>query len=300
MKQNYFLGISPEGFHNLAYTEWGNWSPEFPTAFCVHGLTRNGRDFDDLALYLSNKGRYVLCPDVAGRGESAWFTNPKHYNFSQYINDMNALIARANTNHIDWIGTSMGGIIGMMMAALPNTPIRRLVLNDIGPQIPITGLKRLAKYAGKDPVFKSVDEAKNYFKTNYADFGISTEEQWDAFTEHSIKHRAPHLYRLKVDPGINNPSKSFLNLFTEFLKHPHKSLEGIYYDIDLWSIWKNIRCPVLLIHGKHSDLLTPDIILEMRRTHPYIEVYEIEHAGHAPALLEQQNHETIYNWLVLN
>lgn len=297
MKQNYVLGISPEGFHNIAYTEWGNWSTQFPATFCVHGLTRNGRDFDDLANYLSNRGRYVLCPDVVGRGESSWFKNPSHYNFPQYVSDMNALIARANAHSIDWVGTSMGGIIGMMLAALPNTPIRKLVINDIGPQIPLTGLKRLGKYAGTNPIFTSMEEAKNYCKINYADFGVLSEEQWTAFTEHSVRQTAPNLYTFKVDPGIRH-SKSKSQWFNEFIHHPLKALEGIFYDVDLWSVWHQIRCPVLVIHGKKSDLLTTEIILKMRQSHPNVEVYEIENAGHAPALLESKNHEVIYEWLL--
>lgn len=299
MKQNYYLGVSPEGFHEVAYTEWGNWSAQFPGVICVHGLTRNGRDFDELAMYLSNKGRYVLCPDVVGRGESSWFTKPSNYNFTQYVSDMNALIARSNTHRIDWIGTSMGGLIGMMIAALPNSPIRKLVINDVGPQIPLKALKRLGKYAGKDPIFKTVEEAKVYCKINYADFGDLSEEQWDHFTEHSIKERAPNLYTLKVDPGIRN-SKSASQWLNEFIHHPRKALEGIFYDVDLWAIWKQIRCPVLVIHGQRSDILTPEIIVNMRRTHPYIELYEVENAGHAPALLDQKDHEVIYNWLIMN
>jgi pimeloyl-ACP methyl ester carboxylesterase len=299
MKQNYYLGMSPQGFHDLAYTEWGTWSDQFPTIICVHGLTRNGRDFDELAFYLSNKGRYVLCPDVVGRGESSWFTNPTHYNFNQYVSDMNTLIARAHTHHVDWIGTSMGGLIGMMMAALPNTPIRRLVINDIGPQVPIAGLKRLAQYAGKEPVFKTFDEAKAYCKIHYADFGVLSEEQWEQFTEHSIKLRAPNLYTFKMDPGIRH-AKSPSQWLNDFVHHPIKALEGVLYDVDLWAIWKQVRCPVLVIHGTHSDLLTPEIITKMQRTHPQVEVYEVENAGHAPALLEQQNHEKIYNWLIKN
>lgn len=289
--------MSPEGFHDLAYMEWGNRSEQFPTVMCVHGLTRNGRDFDELANYLSNKGRYILCPDVAGRGDSAWFKHACYYNFPQYVADMNALIARADTHHIDWIGTSMGGIIGMMLAAQPNTPIRRLVINDIGPQIPLVGLRRLGKYAGKNPIFSTFEEAKIYCKTNYAEFGELTDEQWNTFTYHSIKLKAPNQYVFNVDPGIKH-SKSTGQWLNEFLHHPLKALEGIFYDIDLWSMWKQIHCPVLVIHGKHSDLLTSEIIAKMHQIHPLTEVYEIENAGHAPALLDPQNHDVIYQWLM--
>lgn len=296
MKKNSILGISSEGFHNVAFTEWGNSDLNLPTVICVHGYSRNCRDFDSLANYLSLKGRHVFCPDIVGRGDSSWFKDSHLYNFTQYITDINALISRTQARQIDWVGTSMGGIIGMMLAALPNTPIHRLVLNDIGPQIPIHGLRKIAKYAGKTPEFHSMEEAKTYFKINYADFGILTETQWDNFTEHSIEQIAPNVFVSKVDPGIKN-AKSATQLVTEFFHHPHRALEGILYDIDLWSTWNKIQCPVLVIHGARSELLTPEIIRKMQRIHNTTEVYEIKDAGHAPALLNLIEHEKIDTWL---
>ncbi|BCA94796.1 alpha/beta hydrolase [Legionella antarctica] len=296
MKKNSFLGVSEEGFHNIAYTEWGSWSPELPTVICVHGYTRNGRDFDALAHYLGIGGRHIFCPDVVGRGDSSWFKQAHHYNFNQYVADMNALIARTRAQQIDWIGTSMGGIIGMMLASLPHSPVRRLILNDVGPQIPLQGLRKLAKYIGNDPEFKSMEEAKKHFKKNYSEFGKLSEKQWDDFTAHSVEKRAAKVFVAKVDPAIRNP-KSTMQIVSDFFHHPQKALEGILYDIDLWSVWSKIRCPVLVIHGVHSELLTPEIIKKMRRTHTQTEVYEIADAGHAPALLEVSDHEIIDSWL---
>lgn len=298
MNNNYVLGISDEGFHHIAYSEWGESHPALADVVCVHGYTRNAHDFDALASYLSTNGRHVFCPDVAGRGESSWFKKSHHYNFTQYIHDMTALIARVNTEQIDWIGTSMGGIIGMMMAALPNTPIRRLILNDVGPQIPLFGLKRIAKSTGKCLEFKSVNEAKEYYKLNYTEFGNLSDEQWDTFTANSIRKKAPGVFISKADPAIKNP-KSISQIITEFFHHPHKVLEGILYDIDLWSIWQQIKCPVLVIHGVHSELLTSAIIKRMVRTHQGTQVYEVHNAGHAPALLDLVDHETIETWLNL-
>lgn len=296
MNKHSFLGISNEGFHNVAYTEWGGSDFDLPTVICVHGYTRNAHDFDALAHYLSSNGRHVFCPDVVGRGNSSWFKNSINYNFTQYQSDMNALISRTKAQQFDWIGTSMGGLIGMMMAAMPNTPIKRLVLNDIGPQVPIFGLRRLAKYAGKEPEFKSLDEAKKFYKLNFSEFGTLSENQWDNFTNNSVEEIAPGRYLARVDPSIKNP-KSTLQVVSEFFHHPHKALEGILYDIDLWSIWKDVKCPVLVIHGAHSDLLTPEIIKRMQRSHDKTDVYEIEDAGHAPALLDITQHETIEHWL---
>ncbi|WP_298627980.1 alpha/beta hydrolase [uncultured Legionella sp.] len=296
MKKYSVLGISNEGFHNVAYTEWGSSDHGLPSVICVHGYTRNAHDFDALAYYLSLNGRHVFCPDVAGRGNSSWFKNSQNYNFTQYQADMNALIARTKAQQIDWIGTSMGGLIGMMMAALPNTPIKRLILNDIGPQVPIFGLRRLAKYAGKEPEFKSLDEAKKFYQLNFSEFGTLSEKQWDNFTNNSVEQIAPGRFIAKVDPAIKNP-KSTMQVVSEFFHHPQKALEGILYDIDLWSIWKNVKCPVLVIHGARSDLLTPGIIKQMQRSHNKTDVYEIEDAGHAPALLDTIQHETIEHWL---
>lgn len=296
MKKNYFIGLSQEGFHQIAYTEWGLFDPERPSVICVHGYTRNGRDFDQLASHLSYNGRHVVCPDIVGRGDSAWFHLRSHYNFSQYVQDMTAMIARTQSHQIDWIGTSMGGIIGMMIAALPNTPVQRLVLNDIGAQIPIHGLKRIAKHAGKVTEFKSLEEAKECFKVNYKEFGITKESDWDAFTQNSVEQKGENRFVAKMDPGIRNP-KSTLHIISDFLHHPHKSLEGILYDIDLWYLWKKIKCPVLIVHGVKSDLLTPEIIKQMQRTHENTEVLSIKDVGHAPALVEKYQHEVIENWL---
>ncbi len=299
MKQDYFLGLSEDGFHKVAYTEWVPATHLYSPVICVHGLTRNGRDFDALANYLVNRNFHVFCPDVVGRGDSDWLKNPLHYTYEQYIADMNALIARIHTQEINWIGTSMGGLMGMIMASLPKTPIKRLVLNDVGAQIPVKAISRLAKYAGRDPEFASIEEAKNYFKLIYADFGKMNEEEWQHFTETSIREIAPGKFITKLDQGIKRaPAKS--KLAWKLLFNPHKALEGTLFDIDLWQIWRNVTCPVLVIHGGRSDLLLPDVITKMQSIHPNMEVLEVPEAGHAPALRNAVQHEKIYQWLLKN
>ncbi|MGQ3888594.1 alpha/beta fold hydrolase [Legionella sp. CNM-1927-20] len=296
MKTNYFLGTSADGFHRVVYTEWGQPIPAKPTLICVHGLLRNRHDFDALANFLSLQGRHIFCPDIAGRGDSDWFKNPQHYNFEQYIADMTALIARSSATEIDWIGTSMGGLIGMMMAALPNSPIRRLVLNDVGPQVPLHGLRRLSKYADTHTTFSSKEEAKQYYQKIYAGFGDLSESQWIDFTEHSITRRSDGKYIAKCDPNISH-NKTPTQFLWELVLHPHKTLEGIFFDIDLWHIWRQVSCPVLIIHGRHSDILLSEHITKMQEIHPHTDLIEIENAGHAPALLELTEHEKIKNWL---
>lgn len=295
MRQRSYLSVTEEGFHHLAYQEWGAPTSSHPPVICVHGLTRNSHDFDALANYLSTQGRYVICPDVVGRGESDWFNDSHHYHFKQYIIDMSVLIARVDAAKVDWIGTSMGGLIGMMMAAMPNTPIRRLIMNDVGPQLPVHALWRMAKFA-KAPNFFSKEEAKNYFKKVYADFGNLSEEQWLRFTEHSIKEYSPGLYKVKVDPSITE-GKGVGQFMKEFVHSPYKALEGVLYDMDLWALWHEVKCPVLIIHGRKSDLLLPSHIQKMQKTHAEVDLLEIADAGHAPALLELMHHKKIAAWL---
>lgn len=296
MKKDYLLGLSEEGFHRIAYTEWGTPSPTNPPILCVHGLTRNGRDFDSLAEYLARYGNHVFCPDIVGRGDSDWMKNPLHYTYEQYIADMNAMIARTQAKQIDWIGTSMGGLIGMISASLPHSPIRRLVMNDVGPQIPVKAVARLSRYAGKDPDFTSIDDAKRYFQIIYADFGKMTDAQWQNFTENSVREISPGVFTTKIDHGIKrNPAKS--KIAWNLLLNPHKMLEGTFFDVDLWQFWRKVTCPVLVIHGKNSDLLLPDIIQKMHDTHPNLEVLEVPDAGHAPALMDPVHQEVICQWL---
>lgn len=296
MKQHYYFGLSEEGFHKVAYLEWGNPSELSDPIICVHGFTRQAHDFDALANYLSNRGRHVFCPDMVGRGNSDWLQNPMHYTYEQYCADMTTLIARTNAPHVDWIGTSMGGIIGMLLAASSQSPIRRLVLNDVGPQISTKAIARLSTYVGQDPEFGSLAEAKAYYKSIYADFGKLTEVEWDKLTKHTVREIAPGVFAAKLDQRVKlGPNKS--NLAWKFLFHPYKALEGTFFDIDLWPIWRRITCPVLVIRGQHSDLLLPETVAKMRQVHPRTAVIEIPNAGHAPALLHEDEHTLIDTWL---
>lgn len=297
MKKDYFLGLSEEGFHKIVYTEWGQNHEGLPPIICVHGLSRNRSDFDSLAKYLSELNRHVYCPDVIGRGDSDWLKNPLFYTYEQYIADINTLIARTHAKQIDWIGTSMGGLIGMLMASLPKSPIRTLVLNDIGPQVPMKGLSRLAKYVGKTPVFASLEEAIRYFKSIYADFGHLSEEEWRHLSENSVREVSPGRFETKVDHGVMiSPAKS--KIAWKVLLNPQKALQGTLFDIDLWHIWRNVTCPVLVLHGERSDILLPETIRKMQETHAKVDVVEVPNTGHAPALRDKVQQDIIYNWLM--
>jgi pimeloyl-ACP methyl ester carboxylesterase len=252
----------------MAYVEWG--AVDNPhVLLCVHGLTRNGRDFDRLAESLSLHYR-VICPDVVGRGRSAQLRDPAAYGLAQYVADMVTLIARLNVSSVHWLGTSMGGLIGMALAALDGSPISKLLLNDVGPVITLESLRRIATYVGADPAWASFEQALDYVKRVSAPFGSLNQADWLHLTEHSVRQDADGQWRFRYDPAIAAPFKaSFVDR-----------------DIDLWPLYERISCPTLVLRGAHSDLLTPDTWREMGRRGPCAELAEIPGVGHAPMFLD--------------
>jgi pimeloyl-ACP methyl ester carboxylesterase len=258
-------GLGPHGFHQLAYMEWAG-PPAARTVLCVHGLTRNGRDFDDLARSLSRRFR-VVCPDVVGRGKSAWLGHAADYGYPLYLADMTALIARLDVVEVDWVGTSMGGLIGMMAAAQPGTPIRRLVMNDIGPLIAAEGLQRIASYVGDDPAFDDLVQLEAYLRKVSASFGPLSDAQWRHLAEHGARTRPDGRLGRAYDPAIA------------------QAFRTVKDDIDLWPLWDAVRCPTLVLRGAESDLLRPGDAAEMARRGPKARVVEFPGIGHAPALM---------------
>ena len=278
MDSRAFLSLGPHGFHKVAYTEWGNPHND-NVLICVHGLTRSGRDFDPLAMALSDIYR-VACPDVAGRGHSDWLLDPADYGYPLYLADMAAMIARLGATEVDWVGTSMGGLIGMMLAAQPNSPIRKLVVNDVGPFIPREALERIGDYVGASPTFSSVKEVEAYLRQVHAPFGPLTDAQWRHLAETSTRRGAKGKLALHYDPAIGDAFKS-----------------GELNDVDLWPVWDQIKCPVLIIRGKDSDLLTSETASRMLTDGPEAELLEIEDTGHAPALMDEGQIDFIRKWL---
>jgi pimeloyl-ACP methyl ester carboxylesterase len=258
--------LGPHGFHRIAYTEWAG-PPGGRTVLCLHGLTRNGRDFDVLAQSLSRSCR-VVCPDIVGRGRSEWLRHPGDYGYPLYLADMAALIARLDVAEIDLVGTSMGGLIGMMLAAQPGTPIRRLVVNDIGPLIAEEGLLRIASYVGADPVFADLAALEAYLRKVSASFGALSDAQWRHLAEHGARRRADGTLGRAYDPAI---AEAF------------KSVAG---DIDLWPVWDAITCPTLVLRGAESDLLRAGDAAAMTRRGPRARLAEFPGIGHAPALMD--------------
>jgi pimeloyl-ACP methyl ester carboxylesterase len=271
--------LGPHGFHRLAYWEWPG-PKGAPTVLCVHGLTRNGRDFDALAEALSAAFR-VVCPDVAGRGKSEWLGDPADYGYPVYLADMAALIARLDVEEVDWVGTSMGGLIGMMLAARPDAPIRRMVINDIGPLIAKEGLARIASYVGRDPSFRDLAEIEATLRVVAASFGPLSDAQWRHLATHSVRTKPDGSLGFAYDPHIGDA----------FRAAPPD-------DVDLWHAWDAVRCPTLVIRGAESDLLRRADAEAMTRRGPRARLVEFSGIGHAPALMAQDQIAAIREFLL--
>ena len=259
---------SPSGLHWMSYLEWG--AHDNPrTVVCVHGLTRCARDFDFLAKALASDFR-VICPDVAGRGESGWLRNPMEYAVPTYVADMVSLVARLDVESVDWVGTSLGGLIGMAYAAQADSPIRRIVMNDDGPVLTSAALDRIGAYVGKAPRFSSITAAENYVRTVSAPFGPHSDAQWRFLTEHVVRSEPDGTLRMHYDPAIAVPFAA------------RKAGE----DVNLWPLYDMLRCPTLLLRGAESDLLTAETARAMGGRGPKARCVEFAGVGHAPTLIQ--------------
>ena len=263
------LGLTRRSFHRVAFADWGPPVSGRPV-LCVHGLTRNGRDFDHLAAALAGKGRRVVCPDLPGRGRSEWLKDSSDYVLPQYCSDMTILIAALGSTEVDWVGTSLGGLVGMVLAALPNSPIRRLVINDIGPYLPWAGLLRLGANLNDAPKgFATIEAAERYFRRVLAPFGELEDAHWRHLTAHSVEWKAERQrFESLCDPNI---AHAFRNPW--------------HYSVDLWKYWDAIDIPVLVVRGQYSDLLPEDVLKDMLRRNRHATAHTVPDCGHAPALI---------------
>jgi len=258
--------LSPSGFHRVAYQEWPG-PPGAPTLICAHGLSRNSRDFDVLAGAMSQTHR-VVCPDMPGRGRSEWLKNPAEYVFPTYLSDCAALIARLDVEAVDWVGTSMGALIGMLLAAQPGAPIRKLVVNDAGAYVSSEGLNRIGAYLGTGATFASVEAMEAAVRRNNAPYGPLTDAQWRKLTRDSVRELPDGRYAFNYDPRLGDPYKS-----------------GPVEDVDLWPFWESVRCPVLVLRGEQSDVLAREVAEAMTDRGPKARLVEFAGVGHAPQLL---------------
>lgn len=281
MRQHTVQCLSPAGFHDMAYVEWGD--PDNPCVLvCAHGLTRCGRDFDFVAQALADVYR-VVCPDVVGRGRSAWLRDKRHYAIPQYCADMTALLARLDARTVHWLGTSMGGLIGMALAAQDGTPISRLVLNDVGPVVTAASIARIGEFVGKAPGFATLDEAEAYIRFVSAPFGALSDEQWRHLTVHVVRALPGGGYAMAYDPGIAEPFRQDM---------------GGGKDVELWPVYDAIKCPTLLVRGAKSDLLTVATAREMTERGPRARLVEIPDVGHAPTLMSAEQIAVVRGFLL--
>ena len=278
MRHGSYLSLGSRGFHRVAYTEWGE-RDDPRVLVCVHGLTRNGRDFDTLAAALAGEYR-VVCPDVVGRGASDWLTDKNDYGYPRYVNDMATLLAHLNAECVHWVGTSMGGLIGMMLAAQPGSPVTRLVMNDVGPLIPAPALERIAAYVGLDPKFANLEELDAYLRDIYAPFGPFTDAQWQGLVRSSVRELDDGRVALAYDPGIAEPIRTM-------------PME----DVDLWPVWSGVECPVLVIRGERSDVLTAEVADQMAASGQHVRLEILAGIGHAPSLMSEDQIALVSDWL---
>ncbi|MFN2644034.1 MAG: alpha/beta fold hydrolase [Burkholderiales bacterium] len=272
--------VSPRGLHRIAYLEWGD-PRNRDVLVCVHGLTRSAHDFDPLARSLASHFR-IACPDLAGRGDSDRLADPMLYAVPQYVADMVTLIARLDSESVNWLGTSAGGLVGMALAAQAGTPVKKLILNDIGAVISGVALQRIGAYVGNAPSFSSFEEAEQYVRSISAPFGPHSEAQWRFLTENWVRKEADGRWRARYDPRIAEPYRAAM---------PQK-------DLELWPIYDAIRCPTLVLRGAQSDLLSPATTAEMARRGPKAKVIEIAGVGHAPTLLSAEQIGLVRDFLL--
>ncbi len=268
----------PAGTHRMVYHEWGD--PNNPhVLICVHGLTRNGRDFDFLATALQQKYR-VLAPDLIGRGQSDWLKDPALYTIEQYVADLLGWLHQLGLKKVDWLGASLGGILGMLIATRPDSPIQRLLLDDIGPIIKKESVAKLSSEVKANPVFPSLTDLKDFLKQLYAKTGEMQPYHWDHLLAHDHIALPNGGYTRAYDP----------QLFLSFIPMQNN-------DIEFWPVFKAIRAPIFLLHGKESAVLTADICDEMKQYQPTMVVKDLPNITHAPSLMDEKHIGMVVNWL---
>ena len=295
----HFLSCTVPEPHRMAYWQWGDPAAAH-TVLCVHGLTRQGRDFDVLAQTLVARAGgnvRVVCPDVVGRGKSDWLTDPMGYQIPHYAADMLALLAHLRPQTLDWVGTSMGGLIGMVACNLAPTvgaTVRRLVLNDVGPTIEWSALQRIGQYLGKSGHFASEQQAADAMWAISSSFGPHTAAQWLALSKPMLKRVSSAvqdalqeaMYVLHYDPAIALPFG---------LATPESAAQG---EAALWQAYDAITAPTLLVRGAESDLLSSATALQMTQRGPKARLVEFAGVGHAPTLIAPDQTEAVASFLL--
>jgi pimeloyl-ACP methyl ester carboxylesterase len=293
---NYVPCAGAAGVHRMAYWAWGD-ARAGHVIVCAHGLSRQGRDFDVLARSLLARAPgplRVVCPDVVGRGRSDWLTDPNGYQLPNYVGDMLQMLAQLHAQSpvtaLDWVGTSMGGLIGIGIAGTPDlplpAPVRRLVLNDVGPVIQWQALQRIGTYLGKTGRFETVQQAADAMRAISQGFGPHTPAQWLALSEPMVKPLPEGGLTLHYDPAIAVPFRDLTEA---------AALQG---QAALWQAFDHIRARTLVTRGAQSDLLARDTALEMTRRGPRAQLIEFEGVGHAPTFVADDQVEAVASFLL--
>ena len=280
---NHVQCLDARGLHRMAYWEWGD-AANPQVLVCVHGLSRQGRDFDTLARAMADRYR-VVCPDVVGRGQSDWLADPTGYVIPSYVADMVTLLARLDAQAVDWVGTSMGGLIGMGLASLDGSPVRKLVLNDVGPTVEPAAIARIAAYLGAPVRWSSVEEAADYLLSISESFGPHTREQWLALTTPQLKPDGDG-FKPHYDPKIAVPVAAL----TPEIAAAAEAL--------MWQAYDRIRCSTLLLRGAESDLLSHQTALAMTQRGPRAKLHEFAGIGHAPMLQQPDQVAAVREFLL--
>jgi pimeloyl-ACP methyl ester carboxylesterase len=280
--------LSLAGLHRMSYKEWGDENNP-KVLVCVHGVTRVADDFDSMAQALASDYR-VIAPDIVGRGRSDWLKNPQLYRIPQYVSDIVTLLARVlpdgEGQSVDWFGTSMGGLIGLGLASLPGNPIRKLVLNDIGPVLAPMALQRIGDYIGQDLRFDSFEAGAKFIRDVSLTFGQHTEEEWHKLATDVLRQDKDGKWVRHYDMGLALPFRSATP----------ESAEAD--EAMLWAAYDAIQCPTLLIRGAESDLLSPETAAVMTQRGPKATLVEIPGVGHAPTFIHDDQIAIVKKFLL--
>lgn len=279
-----FQSINSKGFHRIVYNDWGD--ADGQPVICVHGLTGNGHDFDYIASDLVKDGFRLIAVDLPGRSRSDFLSNPMDYNYNQYCQDLMALLAHLDLTEagsVDWLGISLGGLLGIRLAGMENSPIRRMILNDVGPEVPKPALDFIHQVISQRYVFNTIDDMEERMRaTRGLTWGPVTDEQWHHMAEHNARALDDGSLTYGYDPEI---AKIFETEPTG--------------DADLWPYWTAIKCPILTIHGAKSVILTSDILQKMHDSYrgKSFDVVQFADCGHVPSLMHPHQIEVVQKWL---
>lgn len=281
-KEKQIFGRTDQGQHRIVYNDWGD--PNGQPLVCVHGLTGNGHDFDFLAEDLIGRGYRLICVDLPGRGRSDFLKDPLDYNYDQYVQDLYSVLAHEGLDaagSVDWLGVSLGGLLGIQIAGVKDSPIRRLIINDVGPQVPKAALDFIFMVISKTYTFDTILDLETRMRqTRGLTWGPVTDHQWRHMAEHNARALEDGQITYSYDPRIA----------VVFEKEPIGA-------VDLWVHWDEISCPVLVIQGADSMLLTREIIAEMQERGPEFDLVVFEGCGHVPSLMADNQIEAIAAWL---